>query len=80
MPHHVQVPGLSPKRRELASLENAYRLATTLAQESGENQIIIETGDVLQAHRVLRPSDVLPGGKWCGTRLRSVRAYVDMAR
>ena len=70
---------LSHHRRKLASFDNAMRIATRMAEEEGKDQLIIETGDASQPHRVILAEEILPGARWCGLRIHTVRAQVSAA-
>lgn len=63
----------------LASFENAMRVATNLAEETSEDQLVVATGEVTQPFRVIRAEDIQPGRRWCGTRIHMVRAQINRA-
>ena len=53
----AQYPGLSPKRRQLCSRENASRVASRLFDLRPGRIAVVKTGDPLQPFRVcLTPS------------------------
>jgi hypothetical protein len=61
---------LSPKRARIASF--AYRLACRRAHDQAESQLVIATGDPLQAHVVVDAAEVMPGGRFAEARISAV--------
>lgn len=63
---------LSPKRARIASFDNAYRLACRRAHDREQSQLVIATGDPLQAHLVVDAAEVMPGGRFAEARISAV--------